>query len=194
MQHANFLPATEVASIQAFPEIQYLPGAPRAYRFDAKAGRFNFRGETQLTNRGEAFAFIPIAYRFFAGEVLGYDHRNWVEFYFINQLGQVCSLLFHGYSVDNLRPTFADMHYDRIDFTQVKLTVLPEQRTNQHGSYFLASFSYEVLPTEDGQVLQAITAALPPLYREDTLVTLDATTLKQNYDPPEVQQLATKAA
>lgn len=194
MQHQIYHPATDVETIKTFKEIQYLQGAPRTYRFHAKAGNFNFRGETQLTNRGESFTFIPIAYRFFSGEVLGYDFRNWVEFYFINQLGQVCSLLFHGYSVDNLRLTFADMHYDRIDFTQVKLSATPEQRTNQHGSYYLASFSYKVLTEEESQALQAITNALPPLYREDTLATLETTTLKQNYDPPEVQQLATKAA
>ena len=86
------------------------------------------------------------------------------------------------------------MHYDRIDFTQIKLTAIPEQRTNQHGSYYLASFSYELLTEEDSQALQAITNALPPLYREDTLATLETTTLKQNYDPPEVQQVATQAA
>ena len=57
---------------------------PRAYRFDAKGGFLSFRGETKLTNKGEAFTFIPIAYRIFADEILGYDLRNWVEFYFIN--------------------------------------------------------------------------------------------------------------
>ena len=66
MQHQTYHPATNVETIRAFKEIQYLQGAPRTYRFHAKAGNFNFRGETQLTARGESFTFKPIAYRFFA--------------------------------------------------------------------------------------------------------------------------------
>lgn len=185
MQNQNFQPTTTIAQIQSFEEIQYLKGAPRAYRFDAKGGFLSFRGETKLTSKGEAFTFIPIAYRIFADEILGYDLRNWVEFYFINQMGQVCSVLFHGYSVDNLRLTFADMHYDRVTFTQVRLTVKPEQRTNQHGSYYLASFSYEVLKPEEAEALESIVNALEAIYREDTLTDSVAISLSQHYCPPE---------
>jgi len=184
MQNQNFQPTTTIAQIQAFEEIQYLKGAPRAYRFDAKGGFLSFRGETRLTTKGEAFTFIPIAYRIFADEILGYDRRKWVEFYFINQIGQVCSVLFHGYSVDNLRLTFADMHYDRVNFTQVKLTVKPEQRTNQHGSYYLATFSYEVLEQEEVTTLEAIINALDPIYREDTLTENASISLSQHYAAP----------
>lgn len=184
MQNQNFQPTTTIAQIQAFQEIQYLKGAPRAYRFDAKGGVLSFRGKTKLTNKGEAFTFIPIAYRIFADEILGYDRRKWVEFYFINQIGQVCSVLFHGYSVDNLRLTFADMHYDRVNFTQVKLTVKPEQRTNQHGSYYLATFSYEVLEHEEVTTLEAIINALDPIYREDTLTENASISLSQHYAAP----------
>ncbi|MEZ5045268.1 MAG: hypothetical protein R2828_35565 [Saprospiraceae bacterium] len=189
MQNPNFQPTTTIAQIQAFKEIQYLKGAPRAYRFDAKGGSLSFRGETKLTNKGEAFSFIPIAYRLFSAEILGYDHRKWVEFYFINQIGQVCSVLFHGYSVDNLRLTFADMHYDRVNFTQVKLTVKPEQRTNQHGSYYLASFSYEVLKQKEAEALEAIVNALDAIYREDTLTENVNVSLSQNYCPPQREGL-----
>ncbi|MEZ5044184.1 MAG: hypothetical protein R2828_30100 [Saprospiraceae bacterium] len=189
MQNPNFQPTTTIAQIQAFKEIQYLKGAPRAYRFDAKGGSLSFRGETKLTNKGEAFTFIPIAYRLFSAEILGYDHRKWVEFYFINQIGQVCSVLFHGYSVDNLRLTFADMHYDRVNFTQVKLTVKPEQRTNQHGSYYLASFSYEVLKQKEAEALESIVNALDAIYREDTLTENVHVALSQNYSAPEREGL-----
>jgi len=190
MQNQNFQPTTTIAQIQAFEEIQYLKGCPRTYRFNAKGGYFSFRGEAKLTKKGEAFSFIPIAYRIFSGEILGYDFRSWVEFYFINQLGQVCSVLFHGYSVDNLRLTFADMHYDRIDFTQVKLTAKPEQRTNQHGSYYLASFSYEILQSEETATLESIVNALDAIYRADTLTENVNISLSQNYCPPEKEETA----
>lgn len=76
------------------------------------------------------------------------------------------------------------MHYDRVNFTQVKLTVKPEQRTNQHGSYYLATFSYEVLEQEEVTTLEAIINALDPIYREDTLTENASISLSQHYAAP----------
>ena len=50
--------------------IKYLPGYPRSYRFDASRRRINENEENVLTQKGEAFSFIPIGYRKFSDDIL----------------------------------------------------------------------------------------------------------------------------
>lgn len=89
--------------------IKYRPGYPRSYRFDASRGVINVNGEINITKKGEALSFIPIGYRLFKDDILGYGLKKWAEFFFVNEGGQLCSLLFHGYSVENLERRTNDL-------------------------------------------------------------------------------------
>lgn len=114
-------------------DIQYRPGYPRCYRFDASRGLFNLNGETNITKKGEALTFIPIAHRVFRDNILGFGLKKWCEFFFLNEDHQLCSLLFHSYSVENLERYTTDLFYDNVNLSQVILTAKPIEKVKQHG-------------------------------------------------------------
>lgn len=167
MKNKTLQPLTDVKAILALPEIKYLPGFPRKYRFDAKNGKLNFNGQTDITGKGQSFNLISLAYRIFTDEILGYSRRKWAELFFVNQAGQLCSLLFHGFSVDQLQTILGDLYYEDAGLTDIQLTITPEPRSNEFGNYYVASFGFEVLPAEDGEQLALIAESMPPIYRQD---------------------------
>lgn len=167
MTNQSLHPQTDVKTTMALPEIKYLPGFPRKYRFDAKNGKLNFNGQTDITPKGQSFTLIPIAHRIFTDEILGYSRRKWAELFFVNQAGQLCSLLFHGFSVDQLQTILGDLYYEDAGLTDIRLTVTPEPRSNEFGNYYVASFGFEVLPAEDREQLTILADSLPPIYRQD---------------------------
>jgi len=169
MKNTTLHPITTPHQTTNLTDLKYLPGFPRRYRFDAKAGRFSLKGEEVLTDRGQPFAFIPIGFRIFTAEIMGYPRRKWAELFFLNQAGQVGNVLFHGYSVDQLQRLLGEMYYDEVSLTEVLLTVTPEPRSNQHGTYYVAAFRYQPLTDQERLQLEAVTNALPPLYRQETL-------------------------
>jgi hypothetical protein len=169
MNHQNLQPLTDVKSLLQLPEIKYLPGFPRKYRFDAKNGKLNFNGQTDITQKGQAFTIIPLAHRVFTGEILGYSRRKWAELFFVNRAGHLCSLLFHGYSVDQMQLILGDLYYEDAGLTDIQLTVHPEARSNDFGNYYVASFGFEVLPPADREQLALVAESLPPIYRQDII-------------------------
>ncbi len=144
------LQALEISQISQIPEqeIKYLPGHPRQYRFDASRGIINLNGETPVTKKSQAFSFIPIGYRLFKDDILGMGKKKWAEFFFLNKSNQVCNLLVHGYSVEQLMKTIEQMYYDEANLCDVELTLKPIERTNKvaESKYFIADFSYKLLP------------------------------------------------
>ena len=115
--------------------IMYLSGRPRQYRFDASKGQFNIKGEIPLTKKGKAFTILPVAFRIFKDDILGMGVKKWVEFYFINEKTQLCALLFHGYSVENLLRMTDEMFYDGVNLCQVALTIEPIEKTSSQVDY-----------------------------------------------------------
>ena len=155
-------------------EVKYRPGHPRQYRFDASRGMFNVAGNENLTKKGEALSFIPVAYRIFKDDILGYGLKSWAEFFFINNSGHMCSLLFHGYSVENLEKCTNDLFYDDVNLAQVTITATPIEKTkNSEGEgkgnkYFMAEFSYKVLTEEKQKEIKPLGEDLQ-IFRQDTL-------------------------
>ena len=84
----------EPARLAGGLQIKYREGFPRHYCFDASNGLFNL-SEMNITKKGEPLSFIA----FLKDDILGYGLKKMGRVFFINQLGHVCSLLFHGYSV-----------------------------------------------------------------------------------------------
>ncbi|PHN01273.1 hypothetical protein [Flavilitoribacter nigricans] len=167
MKNQTLQPLTDVKNLIDLPEIKYLPGFPRKYRFDAKNGKLNFNGEADITPKGQAFTLIPLAHRIFTDEILGYSRRKWAELFFINQAGHLCSLLFHGYSVDQLQLILGDLYYEDAGLTDIRLTVHPEPRSNDFGNYYVASFGFETLSAADREQLALVAESLPPIYLQD---------------------------
>jgi hypothetical protein len=168
-------------------KIKYREGFPRHYRFDASRGLFSL-SEKNITQKGESLSFIPISYRIFQDDILGYGLKKWVEFFFLNQLGHVCSLLFHGYSVENLEKGTLDLFYDEVNLSEVILTVTPIEKTKKDGEgkgskYYIAEFTYQVLPNEDRNVIKLLGESLK-VWRSDTLTGNSTVELSVNYHPP----------
>lgn len=168
-------------------QVKYRPGFPRNYRFDASRGLF-ILGENTITQKGEPIAFIPIAYRIFQDDILGGGLKKWVEFFFINQAGHLCSLLFHGFSVENLERKTVDLFYDEVNLSEVILTATPVEKTKKSGEgkgskYYIADFSYQVLPQESRNEIKLLGETLK-IYRSDTLTRNVLLEISVNYYPP----------
>ncbi len=169
-------------------QIRYRPGYPRSYRFDASRGLFNVNGETNITKKGEALTFIPIAYRLFRDNILSFGLKKWAEFFFVNEGGHLCSLLFHGYSVENLEKCTNDLFYDSVNLSQVVLTAKPVEKVKQNGEgkgnkYFIAEFSYKVLEAENQEEVKQLGEALN-IWRAETLTGDAEVEISVNYKPP----------
>ena len=168
-------------------QIKYRPGFPRHYRFDASRGLISL-SDMNITKKAEPLSFIPISYRIFQDDILGYGLKKWAEFFFINQLGHVCSLLFHGYSVENLEKGTHDLYYDEVNLSEVILTVTPIEKTKKEGEgkgskYFIAEFSYKVLSNEQRNEMKLLSESLN-VWRTDTLTENSTMELSVNYNPP----------
>ena len=172
-------------------QIKYRPGFPRHYRFDANRGLFSL-SEMTITKKAEPLSFIPISYRIFKDDILGYGLKKWVEFFFVNQLGHLCSLLFHGYSVENLEKKTNALFYDSVNLSQVMLTATPVEKVKSAGEgkgnkYFIAEFSYKVLDEKQQEDVKLIGESLN-IWRSETLTGDASVELSVNYNPP-IQQL-----
>ena len=168
-------------------EIKYRPGFPRNYRFDASRGVFSLN-EMTITKKGEPLTFISISYRIFKDDILGFGLKKWAEFFFLNQAGHVCSLLFHGYSVENLERKTNELFYDEVNLSEVILTVTPIEKTKKEGEgkgskYYIAEFSYQVLTNEQRNEIKLLGEALN-IWRADTLTGDSTMELSVNYKPP----------
>jgi len=168
--------------------IAYLPGRPRQYRFDASRGLFNLKGETPITKPKESLTLIPIAFRIFRDSILGQSTKRWAELFFLNQGNQVCNLLLHGYSVDNLMDLNEEIFYEQVNLCQIELTITPVERTSKvpeanNSRFFIAEFSFKRLSAEAIATQESVFKGMP-LWRGDTLTGDAELILSYNFNPP----------
>lgn len=165
-------------------EISYLTGYPRQYRFDASRGVLNIGGAETLTKKGDAFSIVPIGYRIFFDNILNYGPRKWVEFFFLNANLQVCELLLHGYSVENLMLLFQNLYYDKLTLCEVELLIKPIEKLNKsvNSKYFIADFEYKPLAAELRETMGEMVKDLT-LFRNDTYTEKAQIELALNYTP-----------
>ena len=169
--------------------LRYMPGYPRQVRFDASKGFFNLNGETPITKKGEALQFIPIAFRVFQDDILGMGKRKWAEFFFLNEAGHVCAVLFHGYSVENfMRLAANEMFYDNVTPCDVVITATPTEKVSKApeangNKYFIAEFGYKKLQKGERETLQLVAESLN-LWREETTTGDARIELAANWNPP----------
>lgn len=174
MENNNFL----LPAIEPIENPIYKAGRPRVYKFDARNGRLSIRKGHEfvdITRSGESFHAIFFAYRPFQGNLFGETDdsgvqkiRKWIECYFLNQAGHVCSILFHDFSYENLSKMVGeDLFYEGLDLPMVvtKVTPVKKERTGPDGkknTYYIASFSVES-PIAEEHVFPA------GVWRDDTI-------------------------
>ena len=166
--------------------VKYLTGKPRNYRFNAKAGSLNHEGTEIITEPGATFALIPLAARIFRASLFKTQERDWLELFFLNQAGHLCTLAFHSSSVDRFKDALAARaYYDEIDITQALITVKPMPRKHkQHGPYYVAEFQIEALPAAAAAKVHEMREVLAPIYRADTITPPESIILQDGYSIP----------
>lgn len=180
---APAVPATNVQALQPYQMVhestgqivdkfKYLEGHPRQYRFDAKEGVFNINGTDKI---GRTITFQPLAWRIFVDSILGQGTKNWAELFFVDEKDCVSSILFHGYSVDNIFKLIEPLYYDDLTLADVVITVIAERKENTKiqpkGIYHIATFSYKMAdPVRTAEFKQY--ARDRHLFRQETLTDL----------------------
>jgi hypothetical protein len=148
---------------------KYLEGHPRNYRFDAKEGVFSINGSQII---GRSLTFQPIAWRIFTDRILGQPSKQWAELFFIDEQKCVATILFHGYSVDNILRLIEPLYYDDYSLANVMLTATAERKENTKiqpkGVYYIAQFRYELADNDLTKQRQEF-AQENPIFRQDTL-------------------------
>ncbi|GAB2547199.1 hypothetical protein [Spirosoma aerophilum] len=149
-------------------KFKYLEGHPRQYRFEAKEGIFNINGSEKL---GRTLTFQPIALRIFTDSILGMGTKNWAKIFFIDEKNCVASILFHGYSVDNIFRLIEPLYYDDLTLADVVITAVAERKENTKitpkGVYYIAGFTYKIAEPEVTKVYKQY-AQDRKLYRQET--------------------------
>ena len=161
--------------------LKYLKGHPRQYRFDASRGVFNIQGEIPVTKAGKPFSLIPISYRVFKDSLFGTSKRNWLELFFIDNIGAVSSVMVHGYSVEHFFNMSQKLFYEDLKITEIKITITPQERQTAKGEkYFIAEFEHEAA---DPAYLKLVKANVKDfeLYREDTIQPTNTMIVWENY-------------
>jgi len=163
---------------------RYLEGHPRQYRFDAKEGIFNINGTEKL---GRSLTFQPIAWRIFSDNILNMGTKNWAELFFVDDKNCVSSLLFHGYSVDNIFRLIEPLYYDDLTLADVVITATAEKKENTKispkGVYYIAEFSYKMAEAEQTKALKSFSEDFR-IFRQETLTDVANVKTAQNFFNP----------
>ena len=149
---------------------KYVEGNPRQYRFDASKGVLNMNGLDVLTKPGDHFRLIPVAIRIFSGELFEMGRKEWVEIAFLNCKNQICTVMLHGYSVENLQKESSELFYEDLDVLECIMTVKPTEKTSKESGnkFYICDFSFEAA---DKKLAAGMKMAVErtPIYRLDTL-------------------------
>ena len=185
----ELMPLTEIKIENLFDKdgilkAKYLIGSPRGYRFNASTGVLNFLGTQVLTQPNQPFSFTPIAYRFFEDSLFGKEEKSWIEFFFLNESLQMCSLMFHGYSAQEFKKHYADyLFYDDLTPCECAFTVTPIQHKNERekSTYYIASFSSKKATPETIEAVRVLVETSQPIYRDETLKSSGKHLISQNF-------------
>lgn len=183
------LPATPERLATLDPqEVKYFPGKPRSYKFNAKEGVFFNDRDEKLGKSGASLKLVPLSYRTFFAELFKMDRREWLELFFLNAAGHVCSLLLHRHSVSQFADLSAHLFYQEATPVEIELEIKPDVRQHpEHGKYYVADYAFEVLPAEIRDRPATILKALPPVYRRETALATELMNTWLGY--PELESL-----
>ena len=172
---------------QIINKYKYLEGHPRQYRFDAKEGVFNINGTEKL---GRTLTFQPLAWRIFNDNILNMGTKNWAEIFFIDEKDCVSSVLFHGYSVDNIFRLIEPLYYDDLTLADAVITVIAEKKENTKiqpkGIYYIATFSYKMADPATSNELKAYSTDTH-IFRQETLTDIANVKTSFNFYNPLLQ-------
>ena len=117
-------------------EVRYMKGTPREYRFSADVGKFYTQRKSK--ELGNELTVVPIMINAFnaPADFMGnesYSGRPFVQLFFLNQHGHVCSLMFHSASVRSFITVAEDAFYDNLEITFNQLHMKAVKTASKEG-------------------------------------------------------------
>ena len=120
--------------------IVYIPGRPRQYRADCKAGVFKI-GESKII--GNELKLEVLSFRTFEEQLFNYPYQSWLEVIFVDPDNIVGHILFKTESLDNFLNLTLDLGLEGKAIGTGIVTARMNKRSNDNGSYFAVEFSWQ---------------------------------------------------
>lgn len=147
MSNSTLLPAIDLKGIS---DAIYMVGTPRNYRFDGQSGIFYSPNKEE--SFGDKIKMRPFSVRCFIAEegFMGeetYADRPFVQLFFLNKKGHVCSILVHSASARSFKKMSVDMFYGGVELSDVVLVLESVKESSSDGkfNYYSCKFSFEEL-------------------------------------------------
>lgn len=143
-------------------EARYMKGAPREYRFSADVGKFYTQRKSK--ELGSEITVVPIMVNAFnaPADFMGnesYSGRPFVQLFFLNQKGSVCSLMFHSASARSFTTVAQDAFYDNLEITFNQLHMKAVKVSSKGGrEYYKLEFELKALDAKDSSEIQDLCA------------------------------------
>lgn len=120
--------------------IVYIPGRPRQYRADCKAGVFKI-GESKLI--GNELKIEILSFRTFEEQLFNYPYQSWLEVIFVDPDNIVGHILFKTESLDNFLNLTLDLGVKGIAIGTGIVTAKMSKRSSDTGTYYAVEFEWE---------------------------------------------------
>ncbi|HHP7231697.1 MAG TPA: hypothetical protein ACFCUY_12665 [Xenococcaceae cyanobacterium] len=120
--------------------IVYIPGRPRQYRADCKAGVFKI-GESKII--GNELNIEILSFRTFEEQLFNYPYQSWLEVIFVDPDNIVGHILFKTESLDNFLNLTLDLGVQGIAIGTGIVTAKMSKRSSDTGTYYAVEFDWE---------------------------------------------------
>jgi hypothetical protein len=120
--------------------IVYIPGRPRQYRADCKAGVFKI-GESKIV--GNELKLEILSFRTFEEQLFNYPYQSWLEVIFVDPDNVVGHILFKTESLDNFFTLTLDLSIQGIAIGTGIVSAEMSKRSNDNGTYYAVEFDWQ---------------------------------------------------
>jgi hypothetical protein len=125
--------------------IVYIPGRPRQYRADCKAGVFKI-GESKII--GNELKLEILSFRTFEEQLFNYPYQSWLEVIFVDPDNIVGHILFKTESLDNFLNLTLDLGTLGVAIGTGIVTAKMNKRSSDTGTYYAVEFDWQEQKTE----------------------------------------------
>ncbi|WP_036478523.1 hypothetical protein [Myxosarcina sp. GI1] len=132
--------------------IVYIPGRPRQYRADCKAGVFKI-GESKLV--GNELKLEILSFRTFEEQLFNYPYQSWLEIIFVDPDNIVGHILLKTESLDNFINLHLDLGVKGIAIGTGIVTAKMDKRSSELGTYYAVEFEWAENQEERVEELKA---------------------------------------
>ena len=119
--------------------IVYIPGRPRQYRADCKAGIFKI-GESKII--GNELKLEILSFRTFEEQLFNYPYQSWLEIIFVDPDNIVGHILLKTESLDNFLNLHLDLGIKGKAIGTGIVTAKMGKRSSESGTYYAVEFDW----------------------------------------------------